>query len=83
MLPWETDDLMGSSVSDASGYFEVEGCGYDVGPWNEPDPYILIEHNCPSTGDDNDGATKIMKASMWRTYLPLETNIGTINLNGS
>uniref|UniRef100_A0A914V6K0 Transthyretin-like protein n=1 Tax=Plectus sambesii TaxID=2011161 RepID=A0A914V6K0_9BILA len=83
-LPWESDDLMGRTVSDASGRFEVEGCGYDVGPWNEPDPYILIEHDCPSVSDDiddTDDSPKTTKALMWRTYLPDETNVGTIELD--
>ncbi|CAJ0943723.1 unnamed protein product, partial [Mesorhabditis belari] len=49
-LPWESDDLMGRTYSDDEGRFMVEGCGDDFGPWNEPDPYIVVEHRCPLQG---------------------------------
>uniref|UniRef100_A0AC34EZR6 Uncharacterized protein n=1 Tax=Panagrolaimus sp. ES5 TaxID=591445 RepID=A0AC34EZR6_9BILA len=49
-LPWETDDLMGSTLTDANGNYIVEGCGDDVFNWNDPDPYIELKHRCPLPG---------------------------------
>ncbi|KAE9545984.1 hypothetical protein FO519_010804, partial [Halicephalobus sp. NKZ332] len=49
-LPWETDDLMGSNVTDEGGYYVVEGCGDDMFSWNDPDPKIEVRHRCPEPG---------------------------------
>lgn len=49
-LPWETDDQMGVAYTDDEGFFTVEGCGDDLGTWNDPDPYLLVEHRCPQPG---------------------------------
>jgi hypothetical protein len=49
-LPWESDDSMGHTISDEDGNFVIEGCADDLGSWNDPDPYLIIEHRCPEPG---------------------------------
>uniref|UniRef100_A0A914DTW6 Uncharacterized protein n=1 Tax=Acrobeloides nanus TaxID=290746 RepID=A0A914DTW6_9BILA len=50
-LPWEADDEMGTAYTDEDGNYTVTGCGDDFGFWwNDPDPYIYIDHRCPEPG---------------------------------
>lgn len=48
VLPWEMDDLMGETKTREDGSFTVEGCGDDLGWWNQPDPYIQVYSITPS-----------------------------------
>ena len=41
---------MAMGWTDELGNYTVEGCGEDLGQWNDPDPYLFIEHRCPEPG---------------------------------
>ena len=66
---------MGMTWSDKDGNFVVSGCGYDLGPWNTPDPYLKIWHYCTS------GEGSYHEVGIWPTFLPDEQDIGTIYLD--
>lgn len=51
VLPWEMDDLMGETKTREDGSFTVEGCGDDLGWWNQPDPYIQVYSLDPSNAN--------------------------------
>ncbi|GMT04532.1 hypothetical protein PENTCL1PPCAC_26706 [Pristionchus entomophagus] len=72
VLPWEMDDLMGETKTEEDGSFVVEGCGDDLGWWNQPDPYIQIDHRCPEGG--HNVAITMRHTVKWlpRTFLPHE-----------
>ncbi|KAL4002789.1 Astacin (Peptidase M12A) family protein [Acanthocheilonema viteae] len=60
-LLWENHDQMGRTWSQSNGSFMISGCGADFGPFNTPDPYIVIEHKCPSilrSVMENNGTTR-------------------------
>ncbi|KHN74281.1 hypothetical protein Tcan_18118 [Toxocara canis] len=82
-LPWETDDLMGKNITDANGSFFVEGCGYDFGFWNDPDPFILITHGCPSSAQlsNHHLVSRKTMVKVRQTFLPDEMNIGEVRLD--
>uniref|UniRef100_A0A0K0EQC8 Transthyretin/hydroxyisourate hydrolase domain-containing protein n=1 Tax=Strongyloides stercoralis TaxID=6248 RepID=A0A0K0EQC8_STRER len=69
-LPWETDDEMGSNITDCWGNFEVTGCGEDFGGWNHPDPYLHITHRCPEKGHTVSIARRIKIIYLNQTHLP-------------
>ncbi|GMT33170.1 hypothetical protein PFISCL1PPCAC_24467, partial [Pristionchus fissidentatus] len=75
VLPWEMDDLMGETKTGEDGTFTVEGCGDDLGWWNQPDPYIQIDHRCPEGG--HNVAITMRHTMQWlpRTFLPEEITI--------
>uniref|UniRef100_A0A0N5ANG0 Transthyretin/hydroxyisourate hydrolase domain-containing protein n=1 Tax=Syphacia muris TaxID=451379 RepID=A0A0N5ANG0_9BILA len=84
-LPLEVDDDMGRTWSLNDGTFTVSGCGDDLGPYNSPDPYILIKHQCPDHQNPNEIITKDkqIQFSLTKTFLPEILRIGTVYLDGS
>ncbi|VDN02045.1 unnamed protein product [Thelazia callipaeda] len=77
-LPWEVDDQMGRTWSQSNGSFLLSGCGADFGPFNSPDPYIVVEHKCPSILHSSikyQNRTK-MQFALTKTFLPKVLNIG-------
>uniref|UniRef100_A0A1I7YQI8 Transthyretin-like protein 52 n=1 Tax=Steinernema glaseri TaxID=37863 RepID=A0A1I7YQI8_9BILA len=81
-LPWESDDLMGRTWANKDGTFQVEGCGNDFGPYNDPDPYLKFTHTCADDaalyGDPNAvvHSTKLIS----ETYLPHVITLGEVDL---
>lgn len=86
-LPWETNDQMGRTWSKSNGTFTISGCGADVGPYNTPDPYIIIQHQCPSTVystlGSNGTTTRTKQFAVTKVFLPKILNIGKIFLDDS
>ncbi|VDK47280.1 unnamed protein product [Anisakis simplex] len=85
-LLWETDDLMGRNASDGNGEFVVEGCGYDFDffYWNDPEPFIVISHECHSALPQyllQQSLTKQIRIPLDQTFLPNELDIGEIRLD--
>ncbi|CAJ0567785.1 unnamed protein product, partial [Mesorhabditis spiculigera] len=80
-LPWESDDLMGRTYTDIDGKFVVEGCGDDFGPWNDPDPYIVVEHRCPYVGHTVAITHRKTIVDVWKTFMPMETSVGLVRLD--
>lgn len=83
-LPFDTDDQMGRTWSANNGAFVLSGCGSDFGPFNAPDPYVTIEHNCPSIQrrNGNEGRRK-MQFQLTKTFLPNILRIGKVFLDDS
>uniref|UniRef100_A0A915Q593 Metalloendopeptidase n=1 Tax=Setaria digitata TaxID=48799 RepID=A0A915Q593_9BILA len=75
-LPWEASDEMGRTWSRSNGSFVISGCGADFGPFNEPDPYMVIVHKCPSilqsATDNKDSTRKIQFALLKVQKFPVE-----------
>uniref|UniRef100_A0A7E4ZRG6 Transthyretin-like family protein n=1 Tax=Panagrellus redivivus TaxID=6233 RepID=A0A7E4ZRG6_PANRE len=69
-LPWETDDLMGSAVTDSTGHYVVEGCGDDMFSWNDPDPFIEVRHRCPEPGHSVSIPFRTKEIDIEHVYLP-------------
>ncbi|VDO22456.1 unnamed protein product [Brugia timori] len=70
----------------ADGSFMISGCGADFGPFNEPDPYIIIEHKCPSvlrSTIGNIGSTRKTQFALTKVFMPKILNIGKIFLDDS
>ncbi|EJW82905.1 hypothetical protein WUBG_06188 [Wuchereria bancrofti] len=85
-LPWETHDQMGRTWSHSDGSFMISGCGADFGPFNEPDPYIIIEHKCPSvlrSTIGNIGSTRKTQFALTKVFMPKILNIGKVFLDDS
>lgn len=85
-LPWEADDQMGRTWSKSNGSFVLSGCGADFGPLNAPDPYIVIEHKCPSIlWSTLEGEPKMrkMQFALTKTFMPKILNIGKVFLDDS
>uniref|UniRef100_A0A0M3IET0 Transthyretin-like family protein n=1 Tax=Ascaris lumbricoides TaxID=6252 RepID=A0A0M3IET0_ASCLU len=82
-LPWETDDLMGRNVTDSQGHFIVEGCGYDFGAWNDPEPFLVFIHACPSRTQliQYPLITRQTKTEVRQTFLPNEVDVGHLHLD--
>uniref|UniRef100_A0A915DZX0 Uncharacterized protein n=1 Tax=Ditylenchus dipsaci TaxID=166011 RepID=A0A915DZX0_9BILA len=80
-LPWESDDRMGSTFTDEFGNYTVEGCADDFGQWNDPDPYLKIEHRCPEPGHSISIAHRLQTITIERRYLPEEVHVHTIKLD--
>ncbi|VDK20132.1 unnamed protein product [Anisakis simplex] len=83
-LPFEVDDIMGRTWSQGNGSFVLSGCGADMGPFNKPDPYVYIEHKCPSTVYPYIvNATRKMQFALVPTFLPMVLRIGKVYLDDS
>ncbi|KAM3723244.1 Transthyretin-like protein [Dirofilaria immitis] len=85
-LPWEAYDQMGRTWSQFNGSFMISGCGADFGPFNTPDPYIIIEHKCPSvlwSAIENSGSTRKMQFAVAKVFMPKILNIGKVFLDDS
>ncbi|VDM49567.1 unnamed protein product [Toxocara canis] len=75
---------MGRTWSTINGSFVLSGCGADVGPFNVPDPYVYIEHKCPSAKYPYVvNGTRKMQFALVRTFLPSVLRIGKIFLDDS
>uniref|UniRef100_A0A0R3S6D1 Transthyretin-like family protein n=1 Tax=Elaeophora elaphi TaxID=1147741 RepID=A0A0R3S6D1_9BILA len=85
-LPWETYDQMGRTWSQSNGSFMISGCGADFGPFNAPDPYIIIEHKCPSilrSVIENSDSTRKTQFALTKIFMPRILNIGKVFLDDS
>ncbi|VDK74511.1 unnamed protein product [Litomosoides sigmodontis] len=85
-LPWETYDQMGRTWSQPNGSFMISGCGADFGPFNVPDPYIIIEHRCPSVLESvigTSGSTRMTQFALTKVFMPKILNIGKVFLDDS
>uniref|UniRef100_A0A1I8ENT8 ZP domain-containing protein n=1 Tax=Wuchereria bancrofti TaxID=6293 RepID=A0A1I8ENT8_WUCBA len=81
-----THDQMGRTWSHSDGSFMISGCGADFGPFNEPDPYIIIEHKCPSvlrSTIGNIGSTRKTQFALTKVFMPKILNIGKVFLDDS
>ncbi|CAG9531992.1 unnamed protein product [Cercopithifilaria johnstoni] len=85
-LLWKTYDQMGRTWSQSNGSFVISGCGADFGPFNVPDPYITIEHECPSIlGSiiESSGSTRKVQFALTKVFMPKILNIGKVFLDDS
>lgn len=85
-LPWEADDQMGRTWSLSNGSFMLSGCGADLGPFNEPDPYVIIKHRCPSvlwSALQNKNVSRKTQFALTKTFMPKLLNLGRIYLDDS
>ncbi|VDP17292.1 unnamed protein product [Onchocerca flexuosa] len=85
-LPWEAHDQMGRTWSLSNGSFMVSGCGADFGSFNTPDPYIIIEHKCPSVLRsvlEKSGSTRKTQFALTKVFMPKLLNIGKVFLDDS
>ncbi|CAD5228899.1 unnamed protein product [Bursaphelenchus okinawaensis] len=80
-LPWEADDEMGSAQTDEDGNYIVQGCGDDLGAWNDPDPYILVEHRCPEPGHTISIPRRLRVITIERKYLPDTVYVETVRID--
>ncbi|KAI6190802.1 Transthyretin-like family-containing protein [Aphelenchoides bicaudatus] len=80
-LPWETDDYMAQATSDEDGNFKIEGCAEDLGSWNSPDPYLVIEHRCPEPGHTVSIPRRRKIVLLEPVYTPETIYIGSIRLD--
>lgn len=71
----DSDDKMGIGISDEKGKFVIQGCASDFGPWNSPDPYLVIYHTC------NRPEGEIFRMDLERKFFPKHLEIGEIWLN--
>lgn len=85
-LPWEAHDQMGRTWSQSNGSFMVSGCGADFGPFNTPDPYIIVEHKCPSilrSVLEKSSSTRKTQFALTKVFMPKLLNIGKVFLDDS
>ncbi|EFO25051.1 hypothetical protein LOAG_03432 [Loa loa] len=86
-LPWETHDQMGRTWSKSDGSFMISGCGSDFGPFNAPDPYIIIEHKCPSilksTMVGVSDSRRKTQFALTKVFMPKILNVGKVFLDDS
>ncbi len=75
----EEDDTMGKSIAEEDGSFQISGCGYDFGPWNSPDPYLKISHQCHNKGEDVWDTLEF--GFLINTWFPGVTSVGQIYLD--
>ncbi|CAD5235545.1 unnamed protein product [Bursaphelenchus xylophilus] len=80
-LPWEADDEMGTTQTDEDGNYVVQGCGEDLGAWNDPDPYILVEHRCPEPGHTISIPRRARVVTIERKYLPEIVYVETVRID--
>jgi len=83
LLPMDSDDLMGRTWSTENGSFELSGCGSDFGFWNGPDPYVHVEHACPSTWSSREkkGEKRTTQFFVWPMFVPQILDMGKISLD--
>lgn len=75
---------MGRTWSTKNGSFVLSGCGADVGPFNAPDPYIVIEHRCTSKLPHLRNFTfRKTQFALLKIFLPRILKIGKVFLDDS
>ncbi|KAI6172641.1 Transthyretin-like family-containing protein [Aphelenchoides besseyi] len=79
--PWERDDQMAQTRTDEDGNYRIEGCAGDFGSWNDPDPYLLIEHRCPLIGHSISIPFRRKEVDLNRNFLPETIYIESIRID--